>query len=299
MIIQNDNLNAQEKINLQRYARAHGVDQIAKAFRKGVSKSCRSALRQPQLDIGKACLEFRFPDGDPSVGLRRSTSRMREVHNSNMKNIQESIEHAQKNLVLANRRATIDKLLSGRATSQDVSQVGYDAMKSVALAYTDKFQSDPVTSLFGILAAGFSAVKGVQMAGGLYGAAVGGAYALGGGSLLAGAATAGGLALGLFESYNRLKQSFTWLPPLTNYKIETWGESAFTNIASFKTKLEEAILSRNPNINNNSNNNATDVDDAGDAANATRTNATSMNDILKSVLRGTASGVADILLADE
>ena len=196
VILQDRNFTAQQKLTLQRYIRTYGVEQISQAFRTGVSKPCLAALKRPQLELEVACPEFRYPGGDPRKGAKRAVHKMREVHNSNMKNIQESIEHAQRNLVLASRRNMANRILSGTATSTDASDALYSGMRSAMVASTERFEKDPLGSTYLILK------SGEALMGGIVGV---------GGSLMAQANPvlfAGGVTAAVLETYRRLRRDY-------------------------------------------------------------------------------------------
>ena len=189
VLLQDANLSSVQKINMQKYITQYGFTNAQAAVKKGISKRCRSDLKKPQLNLADACPELRFKDGDVSTSLTKKQRKMREVHNSNMKNIQVGIEHAIKNDMLVRRMNMINRFMSGNASSQDVKQTAYNAMQTVLMSSVDQFQMRPVETSYMLLNMARNTL------------AVGGVSRL------------GAIPVAL-EIYRQLRANYQWLPSL-------------------------------------------------------------------------------------
>ena len=212
VLLQDANLSALQKINMQKYVTQYGFTNAQAAVKKGISKRCRSDLKKPQLNLADACPELRFKDGDASNNFVQKQRKMREVHNTNMKNIQVGIEHAIKNDMLVRRMNMINKFMSGNATSQDVKQSAYNAMQTVLMSSVDTFQMRPVETSYMLL----NMARNTLAGGG-------------------GVSRLGAIPIAL-ELYRQLRVSYPWLPSLAGY--ENLPRDIFQNLSKWSASFQ-------------------------------------------------------------
>lgn len=216
VLLRDANLSAVQKINMQKYVAEYGFANAQAAVKKGISKRCRSDLKKSQLNLAEACPELRFKDGDVSTSLVRKQRKMREVHNSNMKNIQVGIEHAIKNDMLVRRMNMINRFMSGNASSQDVKQTAYNAMQTVLMSSVDQFQMRPVETSYMLLNMARNTLAGAG-----------------------GVSRLGAIPIAL-ELYRQLRANYQWLPSLAGY--ENLPRDIFENLS----KWTETFWQGNP-----------------------------------------------------
>lgn len=119
-----------QRMNIQRYVQAEGADAVIGGLRKGLTKACERGLRDPKLDLKKACREMqRAPVIITNVtdAFKSSTQKIRQLSQSNLRAMQQDMSSANRNLEIQARNARVKRVMSGDFMSGEAQDVLLEA----------------------------------------------------------------------------------------------------------------------------------------------------------------------------